>query len=75
MARVMTTIKRGTYEGTLIQDVKTNQFFAVVMQAGKEVKKGGPYYDQDEAEVELGTLIDNVWREAIPAKSPLARRY
>jgi len=73
MGQVITRIKRGIYSGSVIQE--KNQYFLNVTLSGKSVKDAGPYFDQDEAEVELGTLIDTVWREANSStKSKLVRR-
>lgn len=72
MEQVITRIKRGAYEGAVIQN--KNQYFARVTQAGKTIKDAGPFYDQDEAEVELGTLIDTAWREVSGPKPKLVRR-
>lgn len=69
---VLTTIKRGVYEGTVVQN--GNQYFAVVYNGKIKLKEAGPYYDQDEAEVELGTLIDDAWRETASPKGKLVRR-
>lgn len=73
MGQIITRIKRGAYAGSVIQE--KNQYFLNVTLSGKSVKDAGPYYDQDEAEVELGTLIDTVWREMNSSKeSKLVRR-
>ena len=71
---VLTQIKRGPYTGTLIQE--GNKYFAKVYIGTDEkpVKEAGPYFDQDEAEVELGTLIDTAWREKTSTSSKLVRR-
>lgn len=69
---IVSQIKRGTLEGTVTQD--KNQYFCTVFQGGKKLKEAGPYFDQDEADMELGTLIDNAWREAPSTKDKLVRR-
>lgn len=72
MGQIITKIKRGSFEGTVTQE--QNKYFLSVTQAGKHMKDAGPYFDQDEAEVELGTLIDTVWREISSTKGKLVRR-
>lgn len=70
---IITMIRRGGLEARLEMDAK-NQYMARVYQKDKQLKEAGPYYDQDEAEVELGALLDVVWREMSSTKEKLVRR-
>ncbi len=62
MRKILTKIVRGALEGRLEQE-GTN-YYAIVSKGGRTVKESPVYNDQDEAEVELGTLIDQYWRES-----------
>lgn len=72
MTQILTRIKRGLFEGTVVQEA--NKYFAYAYKGTKELAKAGPFFDQDEAEVELGTLIDTEWRKTSGTKAKLVRR-
>lgn len=57
----MTTVKRGLLTGTVI--FKDNRFYSIIRKDKKIMKELGPFSDQDEAEVEMGTVLDTIWRE------------
>lgn len=76
MATKLTTVKRGPLEGYVMQD--GNRIYLQVFKSGRKIKEsdpGKPYYDQEEAEIELGSLIDTAWREdnSLPKQGTVRR--
>lgn len=73
--KVITRIKRGPLEGVLFQE--GNSFFVKVLRVGStQVLKENsePFYDQEEAEVMLGGMLDDAWREISLVKNKTVRR-
>lgn len=73
--KLITRIKRGPLEGVLFQE--GNSFFVKVVKSGtgQLIKENTePFYDQEEAEVMLGGMLDDAWREVSLVKNKTVRR-
>lgn len=73
MEKVMTTVIRGQLTAQV--NFKDGRYYAKISKEKKILKELGPFSDQDEAEVEIGTALDTIWRENNGLQGPkLVRR-